>query len=401
MRSARQLFSQAGRRLTKANFGVIDATGAAAIFETGNSSFKKFDAGDPITAPKGFLVRTNFAETGDGTGGGWERYDRAIDLFNQRMSQSKISFDYIFKRVARDLMNDRIDPYPLPYSGGQDNRPDGFMRTYYSINRCYTRSCVVFQGVRPGEDPRLSTMWIILGEPVCGVAVPLWLFLGSVPPEMNGIPTAPFCDLSIDMDRFCYPLLTSPEYLDTAALDDGFGRRVLGYSHPIEDWIFAKTEAVLNEWRTIFPGSEVVRSFEYNLVSQAYACFITYTLPSYTLMSPLQLTCQRVSNRSLSQREYIDILSWQTNPENQNIVGYRIYTLEGQNKIFQAEVEGDVYQFYFRDVRPDRTYPYVVATVDSQGLEGNPAVKIVEARLEEGLLWRILRFSLLAIGKTH
>ena len=103
----------------------------------------------------------------------------------------------------------------------------------------------------------------------------------------------------------------------------------------------------------------------------------------------------------MSQREYIDILSWQTNPENQNIVGYRIYTLEGQNKIFQAEVEGDVYQFYFRDVRPDRTYPYVVATVDSQGLEGNPAVKIVEARLEEGLLWRILRFSLLAIGKTH
>ena len=56
-------------RLTKANFGVIDATGSAAIFETGNSSFKKFDARDPITAPKGFLVRTNFAETGDGSGG--------------------------------------------------------------------------------------------------------------------------------------------------------------------------------------------------------------------------------------------------------------------------------------------------------------------------------------------
>jgi len=47
-------------RLTLANFGVIDSQGNCAIFETGNTSYTKFDAKD---SPQGFIVRTNFAIT--------------------------------------------------------------------------------------------------------------------------------------------------------------------------------------------------------------------------------------------------------------------------------------------------------------------------------------------------
>jgi len=42
-------------RKTQANFGVIDATGAAAIFETGGTFYRRFDANDPAQAPGGAL----------------------------------------------------------------------------------------------------------------------------------------------------------------------------------------------------------------------------------------------------------------------------------------------------------------------------------------------------------
>ena len=47
-------------RTTQANYGVIDASGGAAMFEVGNHTYQRYDAAD---APLGFIVRTNFAFT--------------------------------------------------------------------------------------------------------------------------------------------------------------------------------------------------------------------------------------------------------------------------------------------------------------------------------------------------
>ena len=61
------------------------------------------------------------------------------------------------------------------------DRPS-WIHTNYTINREQhgQRACVV-HGVKPGEDPRRATLWVILGEPVCGVAVPLWVAAGAPP----------------------------------------------------------------------------------------------------------------------------------------------------------------------------------------------------------------------------
>lgn len=366
----------AGRR-TKSNYGVIDASGAAAIFETGNHTFTKYDAHDIAVAPEGFIVRTNFAWTGDGSGGGHTRYYRALELFNQRISESKISHEFILKTVSRDLRNDKIDPYPLPYPGSQDERPAGFIRTNYSINRYKTRSCVVFHGVLPGEDPRLSTMWVILGEPVCAIAIPIWILAGSTPPEMNGIETAPMCDVSKEKDRSCYPLATSPEYLDTYALDDGFGGGTFSCIRPIEDWIFAEAAPIISSWRATHPTLEQVVDFEYDLIAQAYACFLTCIAPSDTVLAPLQLTCNTAINRGLFYTENVHILSWQHNPDNTNISAYRAYRLEGQSLIFITEVDGSMLECYHRGVDINRHYTYVVTAVDAEGQEGNPAITTI------------------------
>ena len=53
----------------EANFGVLDADGNVAYYETGYYDFTKFDVNDPAVAPKGYIVRTNFSVTGRGDKG--------------------------------------------------------------------------------------------------------------------------------------------------------------------------------------------------------------------------------------------------------------------------------------------------------------------------------------------
>lgn len=361
-------------RSTKSNFGVIDAAGAAAIFETGNHTYTKFDANDPVTAPLGFVVRTNFAMTGDGTGGGYTRYDRALELVTEGVSNSEMSHEYILRNISRDLKNDQIDPYPLPYQGSQDGYPQGHIQTNYSINRYRTRSCVVFHGVLPTEDPLLSTMWVILGEPVCGIAVPVWVHAGSTPPEMNGPQTAPMCDASIAKKEISYPQGLSSQYINTHTLDNGSGGGIFSYTFPIEDWIFAKTDSTLNSWRNLFPTSGQVENFEENIISQAYCHFITSTIPADTIYPPLQFTYQKVFNRSLSQAEYLNDLDWQANPNNDglNITQYRIYQVEEQGKSLLTELNSDTFEYWHRNVEQDGSYTYALIAVDGAGQEGDP-----------------------------
>ena len=59
-------------------FGVIDAQGDAAIFETFAHSYVRYNASDSAAAPLGVLVRSNFSYAGSATGRvGVYRHDRA------------------------------------------------------------------------------------------------------------------------------------------------------------------------------------------------------------------------------------------------------------------------------------------------------------------------------------
>jgi hypothetical protein len=80
----RQLLEQTdetGRR-TVGNFGVIDAAGGAALFEAGPETFQMFDANDPEVAPRGYIVRANFATTARGVPGLFARNERVVCVFD-------------------------------------------------------------------------------------------------------------------------------------------------------------------------------------------------------------------------------------------------------------------------------------------------------------------------------
>lgn len=255
-------------RDTKANFGVIDSTGAAVIFETGNTTFTKFDANEPDTAPLGFVARANFAKTGTGKGYGHIRYNRANELLEKFIREQNLSHETMLKYIARDLKNDKTDPYPLPFTGSEDGNPVGYLKTHDSINRFRTASCAVFHGVLPGESAKLTTMWIILGEPVCGVAVPLWAAAGKVPPELDGDKTSLLNDIIHQIEGNVYPDSSLKKYLNTAGLVNTDWPNSMPELLKIESKIVNKTRSKLNTWRKSFPYPEHIFKFENNIVNE-------------------------------------------------------------------------------------------------------------------------------------
>jgi endonuclease/exonuclease/phosphatase family metal-dependent hydrolase len=88
---------------------------------------------------------------------------------------------------------------------------------------------------------------------------------------------------------------------------------------------------------------------------------------------PLQLAGQKVLNRSLSQAEYINVITWNPNPNNANIVGYRIRQIEENSELLIAEVNSSTFKFQLRKVEKNKTYTYSVVAVNNENREGNPA----------------------------
>jgi len=261
-------------RKTLANFGVMDAQGGCAILETGNSSFTRFDA---VSAPQGFIVRTNFALTGvkPEEGGGFVRFNRAHELLQSAASGNDIDYRFVLRTCARDLVNESVNPYPLPFEGSQNGHPRGYLYTNNSINRYLTASGTVIQGVLLGEDPRLSTMWCILGEPVCGVALPLWARAQSVPYVLGGAATSLLRDAVKYIEGECYTDSTSDRYLDSFKLVNEKGRGILPFVERLEALIFQAAEAVLSDWRKTPPGQDRVRVFQDQLSAWTYHQYIS------------------------------------------------------------------------------------------------------------------------------
>jgi hypothetical protein len=265
--------TNASGRKTQANFGLIDARGQGAIFETGNRSYARFDAS---AAPAGFLVRTNFAVTGTKPeqGEGFIRFDRATVILGPAAAARSIDVRFLFDRGARDLVNEDVDPYPLPFRGTQNGHAVGYIHTNYSINRYRTASAVVFRGVGAGEDPLLATMWALLGEPVCGIALPLWVRAGAVPYEVCGTYTSPLRDAVMAKEVRCYDDASSDRYLNTRALGGGSGRGLAALVGRIESFVFPAAEISLAKWRRSPPIAAEVRNVQNSLAGWSYLRYV-------------------------------------------------------------------------------------------------------------------------------
>jgi hypothetical protein len=264
--------NSSGRR-TKANFGVIDARGGACLFETAHKSYTKFDANDPQVAPHGYIVRANFTFTGTGPDleagtlslddiYSGRRYLRAEQLCRKLPPGEKLSAPLILRSFARDLADEEGAPYACSINGGLDGAPAEEIETGATINRHKTMSAAVIQGVRPGEDPRLTTMWTILGEPIFSVAVPCWL-TESISPLLDGPKRSPLCSAAFELRNASYPKQDG-ELLRTERL-----REVWAVTLLAEDEIVRKAEAALERWRKTSVSTEAMSALHQTLAVEA------------------------------------------------------------------------------------------------------------------------------------
>ena len=90
--------------------------------------------------------------------------------------------------------------------------------------------------------------------------------------------------------------------------------------------------------------------------------------------APMNLTGERIENRSLSMAEYIARLTWSAHPDNINITGYRITRLEGNGEVTLGVVDASNFMFEEAGVAESGELTYRVYAVRGDGYESDPAV---------------------------
>ena len=250
-------------RTTTANFGVIDAHGGAAIFESGPKSFVMFDANDPKVAPNGYIVRTNFATTAQSLGA-TPKPESLGDLYSSKRflhacrrlearSESKISVAYMLRNMTRDMSDANGVAYPGTVNGRPGPLPDS-ISSERTISRVSTVSATIIHGVKAGEDAALTTMWTLLGDPKFSIAVPSWASMDEVADPLTDPNGGELGEVAITLRE--WTLAGKAGQIRTNHLP-GIWNDVW----PVEDEIVADTTSALEAWRKQPPAPSEMTEF--------------------------------------------------------------------------------------------------------------------------------------------
>ncbi|MFA5463949.1 MAG: hypothetical protein WC265_07740 [Dysgonamonadaceae bacterium] len=250
-----------------AHFGAIDANGGAAFYEVNNQTWTKFDANDAETAHNGYIIRTNYSETGTKDEGyGFIRKEAAEKLFADAHNQNRLDY----RSVIQDFSRSSYHPvFGINYRGKFENgtNESSFIASDDLNTRYSSASSIVIQGVKTGEAPDLSTIWIVIGYPNTSMAIPLWVRGGKNIPHIlqnnSEIGNSPLNEAAMKWKNSCYPLTRSDgyHYLKYDELinpkNSGFIQRI----EPIEREIFDQTDKMVKKWHEEAPSSSEIEKF--------------------------------------------------------------------------------------------------------------------------------------------
>jgi hypothetical protein len=270
------LEKEKGKWDLSANFGVIDARGGACFFETSSEYYTRFDADDKKVAPFGYLVRTNFSYTSPDylQGGGFIRFERISHLVESAGATNQLDVRFILQTAARDLVHEKLHSYPSTRELPDDPSGPLYINTNDTINRNSTASAVVFEGAPSEERPDLATMWVILGQPISCVAIPVWPYSGRVPKATaaQDSQTCPLNAFSRKLVAYLYPDRRGrmPQYLNLSRLRTYSGEGVLCKILRIETQVLEKTKVQLRLWEKKVDTPERVAEFQEAIADFVY-----------------------------------------------------------------------------------------------------------------------------------
>jgi hypothetical protein len=274
-----------GKRGVEANFGVIDAAGGAAYYETDPYAYKKFDANDPVAAPRGYLLRTNFSASGAPEDGqGYIRFQTATDLFQWAYLGEGLSVDFLLLEGTVCFTHSLVGT-----NLAKDNLPESeHVRTMVHfadfIPRYSTSASMVIQGVKPDEDVALTTLWTVLGSPLTTPVVPVWVKYAEAIPSLwvsRGDEPAPVNDASLKLKERCFPLKTSEGkyYLDLAKVLNRQGTGTVQQLRDTDEKILGLGHQAVESFRKNVPSVSDVRVLYANVEKLVLAYFNRFGYP--------------------------------------------------------------------------------------------------------------------------
>ncbi|MDR3341002.1 MAG: C45 family peptidase [Candidatus Symbiothrix sp.] len=239
----------------EANFGVIDAEGNAAYFEASSGGYQMLDVNDPAVAPEGYLIYTNFSYKGFfDKGEGYIRYLSAGHEVAKCLPSKDFSPQWIFNHLSRSFYHSLMD---VDFGSKQVLEIfRGYLHDSDFIPRRSTASSTVIHGVRKGENPDLTTMWVALGYPPCSVAVPAWVKAGKDNPSIvmrrdDETHSSKMCDMVLALKETLFDVKRGhgQEYFNFYKVCNSEGSGYMQKLAPVENQIFRMTNPLLAKWR--------------------------------------------------------------------------------------------------------------------------------------------------------
>jgi len=233
-----------------ANFGVIDAKGGAAFYETGNYKYVKFDANDPKNAPNGILIRTNHSLSADLTkGAGFCRYNTALLALEKASKEKNLSPQYLLNHISRNLTHSLTGTdLSLNMPERKDKAEFKFFIDY--IPRSYTTSAIVIVGAKDQLHSKDAMMWTVLGFPLTSVAIPTWISAGDQLPKVVCMDTcfkSPICKAALQLKSECFPITVDKgtNYINLSVVINKQNTGYLQLLQPVENEIFEKANSLI------------------------------------------------------------------------------------------------------------------------------------------------------------
>ena len=248
------------------NFGVMDAQGGCAYYETNNYKYVKFDVNDPVVAPRGYLMRTNFGTTGaESLRTGAERYAAITAFMEDAEKRGNIRYDYLLTQIPRNLTHGLTHINLYDWMPDTADEPQMFPFRDF-IPRYTSTAVMLFQGVLPGEPAANTLCWTIAGYPLTAVAMPLALLpTGKLPAVQN--PTdnncSWLCNKSLELKNrlFCVSEGNGNDYINLAALINKQNTGLLQQILPIEQVVMVHASEAVATLRTKKKGWEAMEKF--------------------------------------------------------------------------------------------------------------------------------------------
>lgn len=170
----------------EANFGVIDAYGNGAYFETNNHSYSRFNLSD---SEDGVLVRTNYSYSGRPEEGfGFNREANACHLLEPYRKKGEITPELFTEILSRSFWHDLLQK-------DYGNEAEKWVVDQDFIPRYTSTATVVIEGCKPIEPTAMPDenmiekqyiMWTGLGYPPCSEIIPVWCSAEGVDPRLKG-----------------------------------------------------------------------------------------------------------------------------------------------------------------------------------------------------------------------